>query len=285
MNTPLKPILNVINLWKSYGDLSVLERVNLRVLPGEFCALVGPSGCGKSTFLRLLMSQERPDRGRIMFEGKPLPPEPGPERGVVFQRYSVYPHMNVLQNAVLGLEFTSHSRLGRLFGKQRKLAEDYAREVLDAVGLAHALNKYPHQLSGGMQQRLAIAQSLVIKPRVLLLDEPFGALDPGTRKDIHALMLSLWRDNDMTVFMVTHDLEEGFKLATRLLAFDKIRNDPHAPDRYGATITLDLPLDDKRAAEIDLPSTSSMKATELNHVLPTASATDPSLRRTGPNPV
>ena len=250
MNTPFKPIIEVSNLWKSYGDLSVLERVNLRVLPGEFCALVGPSGCGKSTFLRLLMSQERPDRGQILFEGKPLAPEPGPERGVVFQRYSVYPHMNVLQNAVLGLEFTSRSRLGRLFGKRRKLAEEYAREVLEAVGLARSLDKYPHQLSGGMQQRLAIAQSLVIKPRVLMLDEPFGALDPGTKQDIHALMRALWRDNDMTVFMVTHDLQEGFKLATRLLAFDKIRNDPHAPDLYGATITLDLPLDKNRRRKL-----------------------------------
>ncbi|EGH13462.1 ABC transporter, partial [Pseudomonas savastanoi pv. glycinea str. race 4] len=109
--------------------------------------------------------------------------------------------------------------------------------------------KYPTQLSGGMQQRLAIAQALIMKPRVLLLDEPFGALDPRIRKDMHHLLLDLWRETKLTVFMVTHDLSEGFNLGTRLLVFDKVRHDPHAPGAYGARITYDIPLNSERRAE------------------------------------
>lgn len=126
------------------------------------------------------------------------------------------------------------------------------------VGLSHSLDKYPAQLSGGMQQRLAIAQALIMKPRVLLLDEPFGALDPGIRKDMHGLLLELWRVTRLTVFMVTHDLSEGFSLGTRLLVFDKVRTDPHAPGAYGARITYDIPLNSdrrvKRAAVDALPA-------------------------------
>ncbi len=114
--------------------------------------------------------------------------------------------------------------------------------MLEAVGLGQALRKYPTQLSGGMQQRLALAQSLVMHPRILLLDEPFGALDPGIRRDMHELVLRLWRENNLTVFMVTHDIREGFYLGTRLLVFDKLRYDPDEPHAYGAGITYDLPI-------------------------------------------
>ena len=119
--------------------------------------------------------------------------------------------------------------------------------MLHRVGLGHALARYPNQLSGGMQQRLAIAQALITRPRMLLLDEPFGALDPGIRKDMHALLLELWREARLTVFMVTHDLSEGFHLGTRLLVFDKVRIDPQAP-QHGARITYDIPLNPDRAA-------------------------------------
>ncbi|MBU3055916.1 ABC transporter ATP-binding protein [Pseudomonas indica] len=243
--------IQVENVWQEYGDQVVLERLNLSVAEGEFCTLVGASGCGKSTFLRLLLGQERPSRGRILLDGAPLADEPDASRGVVFQRYSVFPHLSVLDNVTLGLELPRAPLLGRLFGQARREARDQAAAILERVGLGHALDKYPSALSGGMQQRLAIAQALVMKPRVLLLDEPFGALDPGIRKDMHALLLELWQETRLTVFMVTHDLSEGFTLGTRILVFDKTRLDLQAPNAYGARVTYDIPLNrDRRAARI-----------------------------------
>jgi NitT/TauT family transport system ATP-binding protein len=143
---------------------------------------------------------------------------------------------------------------GRLWGKARKQAVLDAKEWVDSVGLNEAKDKYPHELSGGMQQRLAIAQALIKKPKILLLDEPFGALDPGIRKDMHKLVLSLWKKYQLTIFMVTHDLAEGFHLGTRLWVFDKIRKDPHEPTRFGSTITFDLPVgatEDETLLEIE----------------------------------
>ena len=236
-------MIEIRNLWKQYDDQVVLERLNLRIAQGEFCSMVGASGCGKSTFLRLLLGQERPTRGEILLDGEPLPSEPDPHRGVVYQRYSVFPHLTVLRNVMLGLELPHAPFTGRLFGARRRLARDEAVAMLARVGLADSLDKYPHQLSGGMQQRLALAQALVMKPRVLLLDEPFGALDPGIRRDMHELLTGLWREAKLTVFMVTHDLKEGFTLGSRVLVFDKVRIDPQAPQAYGARITYDIPLE------------------------------------------
>lgn len=247
--------ISVNNVWQQYDDQVVLEGLNLSVNEGEFCTLVGASGCGKSTFLRLLLGQEVPSRGQIHLDGKPLVGEPDSSRGVVFQRYSVFPHLSVLDNVALGLELPRSAMLGRLFGKAKRDAREQAAALLHKVGLGHSLDKYPTQLSGGMQQRLAIAQALIMQPRVLLLDEPFGALDPGIRKDMHALLLELWRETQLTVFMVTHDLSEGFNLGTRLLVFDKVRHDPHAPCAYGARITYDIPLNsDRRAARAAIDS-------------------------------
>lgn len=238
--------LDVNNVWQKYGDHVVLERLSLRVNEGEFCTLVGASGCGKSTFLRLLLGQEKPSKGQLLLDGQPLPAEPDASRGVVFQRYSVFPHLNVLDNVAIALELPRSRLSGRLFGAARRQAREAAALMLGRVGLDHALSKYPHELSGGMQQRLAIAQALIARPRVLLLDEPFGALDPGIRKDMHALLLELWRETKLTVFMVTHDLAEGFYLGTRLLVFDKVRIDPHEPNAYGARITYDIQLNQNR---------------------------------------
>ncbi|MBX8514415.1 ABC transporter ATP-binding protein [Pseudomonas cichorii] len=250
--------ISVRNVWQQYDDQVVLEGLNLDVAEGEFCTLVGASGCGKSTFLRLLLGQEIPSRGAITLDGKALANEPDPSRGVVFQRYSVFPHLSVLDNVALGLELPNAPLLGRLFGQAKRDAREQAAVLLHKVGLGHALDKYPTQLSGGMQQRLAIAQALIMKPRVLLLDEPFGALDPGIRKDMHNLLLELWQETKLTVFMVTHDLSEGFNLGTRLMVFDKVRHDPHAPGAYGARITYDIPLNsDRRAARAALDSLQS----------------------------
>jgi NitT/TauT family transport system ATP-binding protein len=233
--------VQVEGLWKEYDRRPVLEGLSLDVDSGSFVTLVGASGCGKSTFLRLLLGQERPTRGRIAVDGEPLPEEPGPERGIVFQRYSVYPHLRVIENVILGLEFARARFSGRLFGAERRQAMAQVEKLLAAVGLDHMRDAWPAALSGGMQQRLAIAQAMILKPRIMLLDEPFGALDPGIRLDMQALMTDLWRETGMTVFMVTHDLKEAFALGTRVLTFDKVRHDPQAPEAYGATITYDLP--------------------------------------------
>ncbi|MCK2151243.1 ABC transporter ATP-binding protein [Marinobacter alexandrii] len=234
--------ISVKKLWKEYGNQVVLENLNLEVKEGEFCTLVGASGCGKSTFLKMLLGQETASRGELSLQGEQFPGQPDRNRGIVFQRYSVFPHLTVRENVLLGLELEQKPLLGKLFGKARKDALAQVDAMLEAVGLGHALNKWPHELSGGMQQRLAIAQSFIMKPRILLLDEPFGALDPGIRGDMHDLILKLWRESGTTIFMVTHDLHEGFYLGTRLLVFDKIRNDPQNPEAYGATISYDLPI-------------------------------------------
>jgi NitT/TauT family transport system ATP-binding protein len=234
------------NVWQRYGDHVVLEGLNLHIEEGEFCTLVGASGCGKSTFLRMLLGQETPAKGEILLDGKTLAAEPDQSRGVVFQKYSVFPHLTVLENVVIGMEFSAAPFWGRFWGSKKKEASRKATEILQRVGLEHHLHQYPSALSGGMQQRLAIAQALIAHPRILLLDEPFGALDPGIRKEMHALMLALCKETKLTVFMVTHDLSEGFHLGTRLMVFDKVRVDPHAPKAYGARITYDIKLNHDR---------------------------------------
>lgn len=223
----------------NYDGMQVLDRVSISVERGAFVTIVGASGCGKSTFLRLLLSQERPTTGTIRVDGAPLPPRPTPDRGIVFQRYSVFPHLTVAQNLILPLELERARAFGRTFGRTRAALRAEVAETLDQIGLNAAADRYPAQLSGGMQQRLAIAQTLLKKPKVLLLDEPFGALDPGIRRDMQELLLRLWRERGMTVLMVTHDIAEAFKLGTRLVVFDKIR--PEDPACF-ASITYDLPL-------------------------------------------
>lgn len=232
--------LTLKNVWKEYGDQVVLENLSLDIAPRSFVALVGPSGCGKSTLLRLLLGQERTTRGAILLNGMALSQEPGPDRGVVYQKYSVFPHLTVLGNVMLGPELQSERIWGRLFGVARRNLKDAAQHMIAEVGLAGSEDKYPAQLSGGMQQRLALAQALMMKPRVLLLDEPFGALDPGIRTDIHGLMKRLWNERPMTVVMVTHDLREAFTLGTRVVALGRTRTLPEDMVRYGASITKDI---------------------------------------------
>ena len=234
--------LSIRRLWKEYGDQVVLENVKLEVKDNEFITIVGASGCGKTTFLRMLLGEERPTRGTFLIDGEPLPAEPGPDRGIVFQRYSVFPHLTVRGNVLLGLELARAPRLGRLFGAKRRAALAEVDEMLHSVGLYEARDKYAAQLSGGMQQRLSIAQSVIKNPKILLLDEPFAALDPGLSADLHKLIIGLWERHKMNIFMITHDIKEGFELGTRLLVFDKVRLDPQAPNAYGATITYDIPL-------------------------------------------
>lgn len=242
-------------LWQVFGSQAVLTNINLSIEKCSFVTIVGASGCGKTTFLRLLLGVETPSQGQLLIDSKPILPEPSPERGIVFQRYSVFPHLNVLQNIMLVKEFEDGGLLAKLWGKKRQQAYVDALDILEAVGLGASLDKYPAQLSGGMQQRLALAQSLIKQPKLLLLDEPFGALDPGTRADMHQLVLRLWEKYRFTIVMVTHDIKEAFSLGTRVLVFDK----PHTwsddkrvvpkVDQQGACITYDLSL--KRTMNAD----------------------------------
>ncbi len=251
----MSDLLAFDNVWVEYGDKIVLERVNLGIAERSFVSIVGPSGSGKSSFLRLALGQETPSRGHILLDGKLLTPECGPDRGVVFQRYSVFPHLTALRNMMFGLECAKAPFTARLFGAARRARGRGSRGDADRGGSRRfSLDLYPAQLSGGMQQRLAIAQALMARPRVLLLDEPFGALDPGIRQDMHRLILRLWEEHGLTVIMVTHDIVEAFALGTRVLAFDKRRIDPHAPHRFGATAVYDLPLTNK--LPLDTPEVS-----------------------------
>lgn len=231
-----------------YNEKVILEGINLDIKEGAFVSIVGPSGAGKSSLLRLILGQESPSRGSITLDGEPMQAECGPDRGVVFQRYSVFPHLTVLQNTLFGLECVQSPLTGRLFGAKRKSAAAEAQAMLEAVGLGESLHAYPAQLSGGMQQRLAIAQALIKRPRILLLDEPFGALDPGIRADMQDLTVRLWKEYALTVIMVTHDLKEAFSLGTRVLVLDKRRDLTSPVEEAGATTVYDLPLS-KRWAE------------------------------------
>lgn len=138
--------IEIRNVWQQYDQNVVLERLNLRVEEGQFCTLVGASGCGKSTFLRLLLGQERPSKGQLLLQGQPFPAEPDATRGVVFQRYSVFPHLNVLDNVAIGLELPRSALLGRLFGGTKRRAREEAAQLLHRVGLGHALELYPSSL-------------------------------------------------------------------------------------------------------------------------------------------
>ncbi|MEN8207545.1 MAG: ABC transporter ATP-binding protein [Pseudomonadota bacterium] len=230
--------LNIKDVYKSYASKRVLDNIDLAVKQGELCTLVGPSGCGKSTLLRLILGEEFPTSGRILIDGKVIGP-PDTRRGIVFQRYSLFPHLSVLDNVSLGLKLRGGASAGRQ-GRERICEE--AMSYLERVRLAGHAGKYPHQLSGGMQQRVAIAQSLIMKPKILLMDEPFGALDPDTREDMQIFLLELWEEQQMMIFFVTHDLEEAAYLGTRILVLSQYYVDDrgHAPDiQRGSKIAAD----------------------------------------------
>jgi NitT/TauT family transport system ATP-binding protein len=238
------------NVWKEYGDHVVLEQITLDVESRAFIALVGASGCGKTTFLRMLLGEENPTRGRILVDGVPLKPEPDADRGVVFQRYSVFPHLTVLQNVLLGRELQHAKWTGRLFGAAKRAATEEAMALLAEVGLAGHEGKYPASLSGGMQQRLELEQAVMRGRRILLLDEPVGALDAGIRAEINVLMKGLWNETELIVVMVTHDLSEACRLATSVIAFERRRDRPEERERYGATISRDLEIYPRRTANV-----------------------------------
>jgi ABC-type nitrate/sulfonate/bicarbonate transport system ATPase subunit len=176
---------------------------------GELITVVGPSGCGKSTVLRIIagLKPHFPhSSGEVLVLGKPVK-EPGPDRGLVDQKYSLLPHLNVLENIAFGLRLRGTGRSERL---------DRASEWIKKVGLDGSEKKFPSELSGGMQQRVAIAATLILQPRILLMDEPFGALDPGIRLRMQELLIQLWNEQQSTVFLVTHSVEEAVYLGDRV---------------------------------------------------------------------
>jgi NitT/TauT family transport system ATP-binding protein len=242
---PPPPVLSFEDVWVEYGETVVLERLSLQVAPESFVSIVGPSGVGKSTLLRLVTGMEAPTRGRVLMDGGPVNAEPGPARGAIFHKGSVFPHMTALDNVAFGLDCAGAPLLGRLFGARRKAAVEQAELMLARAGLKDARGLYPAQMTPGMRQQLALAQALIRRPRVLVLDDPLGGLDPEVRQDLHELIADLWPGRELTVLMVTRDIKEAFRLGTRVLALDKRRRDPQAPGRFGATAVYDFVLDRK----------------------------------------
>lgn len=214
--------LHIEDLYKSYDGRMILDNIDLSVSEGELCTVVGPSGCGKSTLLRMILGQESPDKGIITLDGHPVS-HPNVERGIVYQKYSLFPNRTVLENVLMGKLFTEGTWFNPFYKNQNHI--DEAMSYLERVRLTQAANKYPHELSGGMQQRAAIAQALIMKPPVLLMDEPFGALDPDTREELQVFLLELWESEKLTIFFVTHDLIEACYLGSRLLVLSQYYTD------------------------------------------------------------
>lgn len=207
-------ILDVNNLSKIFasanGPVTALEDINFQVHRREFVTVIGPSGCGKSTLIRTLAGLESATSGEVLLEGRPVS-QPGPDRGMVFQSYTLFPWLTVKHNVMFGL---------RNQGSSRSVAESEAMQWIDLVGLERFADVYPDQLSGGMKQRVAIARALAAKPRILLMDEPFGALDAQTRAKMQAYLLEIWKNIDITILFITHDLDEAIYLADRILVLD-----------------------------------------------------------------
>lgn len=222
----------------SEGPYTVLDGVDLKVREGEFVCIIGHSGCGKSTLLNMISGFNTPTDGVVLLQEKPIT-EPGPDRMMVFQNYCLLPWLNVFDNVYLAVD--------SVFPKKTK-AEKRAivREHLAMVGLTEAADKKPSQISGGMKQRVAIARALSIRPQVLILDEPFGALDAITKEELQEELLKIWNENRCTVLMITHDIDEALFLADKLVM---MTNGPHAKIGEVMEIPFSRPRDRARIME------------------------------------
>jgi NitT/TauT family transport system ATP-binding protein len=209
-------ILDVKGLSKTFTAAGrpptlALDNVSVQVHRRELMCVIGPSGCGKSTLARLVAGLEEPSGGQMLLEGKPIH-GPGADRGMVFQGYTLFPWLTVLKNVMFGMEVSGAA--------SNTEAESEAKMWLEMVGLTKFAESYPHQLSGGMKQRVAIARALANRPRMLLMDEPFGALDAQTRCQMQSYLLQIWKQVDITIMFITHDLDEAVYLADRILILD-----------------------------------------------------------------
>jgi NitT/TauT family transport system ATP-binding protein len=257
------PVLECRRLGQRYrvggGHQVIFEDLDLTIAGHQFISLVGASGCGKSTLLRLVLGSEQPWKGTLRSNGEPIT-HPDRTRGIVFQKYSLFPHRTVVENVMFGLELANPHLLQKWLtwpwyrNRHRRRFEDEAMAHLRQVKLHDHADKYPHQLSGGMQQRVAIAQALIMKPRILLMDEPFGALDADTREALQRSIVRAFHDQRTTVFFVTHDLEEALYVGNRLLV---LARDPSQP-AGGSRIVIDQEI--TQSAPIDAPETQALLA-------------------------
>lgn len=250
-----KIVLDVENVSQWFGDNKVLHEINLQVVQGQFVALVGASGCGKSTLLRAILGTVPPKKGTIKTDGILVA---GPNRhvGIVYQRYGLYQFLTAEKNVAFGPMLDQTAIWQRaMFWKWNKLRKQHLEEaqaLLTKFRLGHAMGSYPCELSGGMQQRVAIAQALIMKPKILLLDEPFGALDEATREELQEMLLTLYQENieakkrdedpPWTVLIVTHELNEAFYVSDRVVGLSKNWQGPmvhQVGDVDGATKTWD----------------------------------------------
>ena len=224
-----KGFIDVRNMGVTFGtngsSVIAVNDVSLSVQPGEFVSLIGPSGCGKSTLLNIVAGFMKPTSGEALLDGKPIT-RPGSDRGVVFQQYSLFPWLSVRKNVEFGL---------KMAGVELTRRESTSRALLDLAGLLGFENHYPDQLSGGMKQRIGIIRALATSPRVLLMDEPFGALDTQTRVVMQEILTNIWQQFRISVLFVTHDIEESIFLSDRIYVMTA------RPGRIKAEITVPLP--------------------------------------------
>jgi len=227
-----KYVLELFNVFQQYDGRTILNDISLRIRKGEFVSIVGPTGCGKSTMLRMVLGSETPSQGIAAMEGN-LIKRPDRRRGIVFQKYSLFDFMNVRDNVMFGLELEHFNLTDNyfrnifpfLYRKKVKKFREEADHFLEKVGLLEHAYNYPHQLSGGQRQRVAIAQAMIMKPQILLMDEPLGALDVGTREAMQIFIQELWGQTEQTILFITHDLEEAIFMGTRLIVLSQYYKD------------------------------------------------------------
>ena len=254
-NLEVIPKLEVQNIYKSYTKrnkqkLTVLENINFQIFNRELVCLVGASGCGKSTLLNIIVGLIPPSSGQVIVDGQCVTGRPGSDRGMVFQGYNLYPWLTVANNVAFGLQFQKMSK-----AQQR----DRVRYFLDVVGLWQFADEYPKQLSGGMKQRVAIARALANEPALLLMDEPFGALDSQTKEQMQQFLLELWEKTHVTVLMITHDVEEAIYLSQKVYVMST------HPGKIEREITILLP--EHRDLDIKLSPDFIAVKRQINHLL------------------
>ena len=227
------PIVEFRGVTVRFGSFTALHDVSFAIEDspnrGEFITIIGPSGCGKSTVLNLIAGFLQPTEGQILVNGKEVS-GPGRDRGMIFQQYSSFPHLTVMENVLFGLAIN-----GQEMGLDHAGRVNRAKELIAEVGLSGHQEKYPHQLSGGQQQRVAIARTLAIEPKILLMDEPFSALDEPTRLEMQELLVGLWHRIQPTIFCVTHSVAEAVYLGERVWIFT------HAPGQIAYDISAEIP--------------------------------------------